>query len=157
MRRLSLNRLSYCCPTTIFRDILAALFGRLRADRGNASGTALYRGSGRLLKPRPGRPQRNAAITRGRVGWCTGLVSGEVITGLRAENLAAFRDCPPMLELITLALNPLLELQDTPRNNYMATIKVLLPYLELSKAAVSMVDGRPSNHKRSPSSSTVTA
>ena len=25
------NRLSYCCPATIFRDILAALFGRLRA------------------------------------------------------------------------------------------------------------------------------
>src|SRR6516162_2144095 len=30
------------------------------ADSGNASGTALYRGSGRLLKPRPGRPQRTS-------------------------------------------------------------------------------------------------
>jgi hypothetical protein len=25
--------LPYCCPATIFRDILAALFGRLRAAR----------------------------------------------------------------------------------------------------------------------------
>ena len=28
--------LSYCCPTTIFRDILAALFGRLRAVKGRS-------------------------------------------------------------------------------------------------------------------------
>jgi hypothetical protein len=34
--------------------------------------------------------------------------------------------------------DPLLELPDTPRNNYMATIEVLLLYFELSKAAVSM-------------------
>src|SRR5215472_12381112 len=43
------------------------------ADSGNASGTALYRGSGRLLKPRPGRPQgpaergaREAAVASSR-------------------------------------------------------------------------------------------
>ena len=35
------------------------------ADSGNASGTALYRGSGRLLKPRPGRLQRTCR-TRSR-------------------------------------------------------------------------------------------
>jgi hypothetical protein len=72
------------------------------------------------------------------VGWCNRLVSCETISGLRAENLAAFHDCPAMLELVTLALDPLLKLPDTPRNKYMATIKVLLLYLELSKAAVSM-------------------
>ena len=30
--------LSYCCPATIFRDILAALFGRLRAGSLHAHG-----------------------------------------------------------------------------------------------------------------------
>ena len=30
--------LSYCCPATIFRDILAALFGRLRAAKGPHDG-----------------------------------------------------------------------------------------------------------------------
>ena len=29
--------LSYCCPATIFRDILAALFGRLRVVKGQSS------------------------------------------------------------------------------------------------------------------------
>jgi hypothetical protein len=31
----------------------------------NASGTALYRGSGRLLKPRPGRPPAGRGRRRG--------------------------------------------------------------------------------------------
>ena len=34
--RVSHHPLSYCCPATIFRDILAALFGRLRAIKGQS-------------------------------------------------------------------------------------------------------------------------
>src|SRR5215472_6920737 len=54
MRRLSLNRSEPAkksgqnIPKNRCRTTIAA------ADSGNASGTALYRGSGRLLKPRPG-------------------------------------------------------------------------------------------------------
>ena len=35
----------------------------------NAGGTALYRGSGRLLKPRPGRPQRTWMARSGLAWW----------------------------------------------------------------------------------------
>jgi hypothetical protein len=43
---VSPNRLSYCCPATIFRDVLAALFGRLRAVKEQSS----HDGCGWLLR-----------------------------------------------------------------------------------------------------------
>src|SRR5215469_9708132 len=66
MRRLSFNHsepakksgqniLKNRCRTTI-----------AEADSGNAIGTALYRGSGRLLKPRPGRPDLQNAERNNR-------------------------------------------------------------------------------------------
>jgi hypothetical protein len=45
-----------------------------------------------------------------------------------------------LLELNSAVLDPLLELPNTPRNAYMATIKVLLLFLELSKESALMTE-----------------
>jgi len=78
------------CRTTIAESI-----------GGNASGTALYRGSGRLLKPRPGRLR---ALAEQRGGECVrslqrfksaSLQRGELATFAPAHSLDAEGEDPP--------------------------------------------------------------
>jgi hypothetical protein len=71
---------------------------------------------------------------------CGKLFQVESIRGLRSSNSEKFHDSAALLELNSAVLDPLLELPNTPRNTYMATIKVLLLFLELSKASVSMTE-----------------
>src|SRR6516164_6681138 len=90
MRRLSLNRSEPAkksgqnIPKNRCRTTVAERMG------GNASGTALYRGSGRLLKPRPGRP----CFTSGRDA------------GFRASNIADLDGVT--LQRLAVALHPVL-------------------------------------------------
>src|ERR1700730_7832008 len=71
---------------------------------------------------------------------CAKLFQVETIRELRSSNSEKFHDSAALLELNSAVLGPLLELPNTPRNTYMATIKVLLLFLELSKASVSMTE-----------------
>jgi hypothetical protein len=45
------HRLSYGCPATIFRDILAALFGRLRAVKGHRMTDAAHNQHSETRRP----------------------------------------------------------------------------------------------------------
>src|SRR5215469_5534637 len=71
MRRLSINHSEPAKKIDIPKNRCRTTIAE--ADSGNASGTALYRGSGRLLKPRPGRPQRTCgtrSVARLRRRFC---------------------------------------------------------------------------------------
>jgi hypothetical protein len=78
--------------------------------------------------------------TREIVEFCGKLFQVESIRELRSSNSEKFQDSAALLELNSAVLDPLLELPNTPRNTYMTTIKVLLLFLELSKASASMTE-----------------
>jgi hypothetical protein len=46
----------------------------------------------------------------------------------------------PCLEINSVLLDPILELPNTPRNTYMNTVKIMLFFMELSKASATMGD-----------------
>jgi hypothetical protein len=74
------------------------------------------------------------------VKCCNQLFAIESIRELRSSYVTVFKDSPAMLEMNSVLLDPILALPNNPRNTYMNTVKIMLFFMELSKASATMGD-----------------